>query len=387
VDDAKRLGVDKPAKYFKDLDASCIALDNCFVSRHVLDQLDVGVDEALKNEGWCEAEMLMPPDLPTSDAPALLALTATVKGGAGGKGGGGGGGGGGEAVGGAKLVGDMVGWCKLKAMLKAHGYSDSFKPIRVFDNLLSSFAFNSKLHPYNMAVVTGQFLEKAGGRARELGAEAGRVEGMRRLVAKQVVKAPPAAGGGGGGASGGAVGGGGGGGGGGKGGGKGGGAGVAAEADDVSGKGGAKKGGGKKRGDESESEDEGNEFSIKAEDLEDSDEDGRGGKKGGKKGGKAGKGKAGKGGGGGAGGGGGGGGGGGAALAVTKGGKGGGGSSGGGVDDDKSLVGAPTPDDLAAVVSTMAPDASDAFCEAVGTNEKHYFPSQLNLSRSFPETP
>ena len=386
MDDAKRLGVDKPAKYFKDLDASCIALDNCFVSRHVLDQLDVGVDEALKNEGWCEAEMLMPPDLPTSDAPALLALTATVKGGAGGKGGGGGGGGGGEAVGGAKLVGDMVGWCKLKAMLKAHGYSDSFKPIRVFDNLLSSFAFNSKLHPYNMAVVTGQFLEKAGGRARELGAEAGRVEGMRRLVAKQVVKAPPAAGGGGGGASGGAVGGGGGGGGG-KGGGKGGGAGVAAEADDVSGKGGAKKGGGKKRGDESESEDEGNEFSIKAEDLEDSDEDGRGGKKGGKKGGKAGKGKAGKGGGGGAGGGGGGGGGGGAALAVTKGGKGGGGSSGGGVDDDKSLVGAPTPDDLAAVVSTMAPDASDAFCEAVGTNEKHYFPSQLNLSRSFPETP
>ena len=46
--------MDKPGKYFKDLDPTCIALDASFVSKSTLEQLDAAVDEALKNEGWCE---------------------------------------------------------------------------------------------------------------------------------------------------------------------------------------------------------------------------------------------------------------------------------------------------------------------------------------------
>ena len=59
-------GVDKPAKYFKDLDPTCIALDASFVSKSTLEQLDAAVDEALKNEGWCEAGLFLPLTLYTS---------------------------------------------------------------------------------------------------------------------------------------------------------------------------------------------------------------------------------------------------------------------------------------------------------------------------------
>ena len=71
---ARRMGVDAPEKYFRELDPDVARLDASFVSRAALEQLDAAAAEALANEGWCEAEMLMPPDLPAGDAPALFAV-------------------------------------------------------------------------------------------------------------------------------------------------------------------------------------------------------------------------------------------------------------------------------------------------------------------------
>ena len=100
----------------------------------VSEQLDTAVAEVLSNEGWCEAEMLIPGDLPPGDAPALLSMTATVKGSGGGGGGGkkekGGGGGGGEdvevgsggGVGEVKLVCDLA--LATSAFLEAAGRAD-----------------------------------------------------------------------------------------------------------------------------------------------------------------------------------------------------------------------------------------------------------------------
>jgi hypothetical protein len=52
IDEAKRMGVDKPSqkKYFKDLDPTCVALDACFVSKAVVEQLDTALAEVLANE-------------------------------------------------------------------------------------------------------------------------------------------------------------------------------------------------------------------------------------------------------------------------------------------------------------------------------------------------
>ena len=76
---ARRMGVDVPEKYFRELDPDVARLDASFVSRATLEQLDAAAAEALANEGWCEAEMLMPPDLPAGDAPALFALCPVIR--------------------------------------------------------------------------------------------------------------------------------------------------------------------------------------------------------------------------------------------------------------------------------------------------------------------
>ena len=134
IDQATRMGVERPREYFEALDPTATRLDASFVSASVVEQLDSAVCEALGNDGWCECDVFIPPDLPSGDAGALLAATATVK-----SGGGGGGGGGG----GVSRVGDL-------------------------------------------GVATRAYLDKIGARARELGTEAGIAAAKRRQLEASV---------------------------------------------------------------------------------------------------------------------------------------------------------------------------------------------------------
>jgi hypothetical protein len=100
AEQAARAGVEDAAarsKTFRAMDPEGVELEHAFVSRAAIAQLDAAVVEALAECGWCEAEALMPPDLPAADAPAMLARTpvavaaaaAAAAAGAGGKTGGG----------------------------------------------------------------------------------------------------------------------------------------------------------------------------------------------------------------------------------------------------------------------------------------------------------
>lgn len=318
VDEALRMGVDKSAqkKYFKDLDPTCVALEASFVSDATLEQLDATVAEVLTSQGWCEAEELVPGDLPPSDAPALLAMTQTVK-------------------------------CAKSGRKEKEGSKGGKAGVG-----------NVRLVS-ELAVVTETWLDAAGAKARELGAEMGREEGKRR----QLAKAARLIGGGG-----------------------------TVEGADNKGagkKGGEKKGkGGRREGDsDAEDEDSGagagarrnkkgqksksgrgdvssdeeyanSEFAIKAEDLDSDDDGGRGGKKGKK--GKAGK-KGGKGGSAG-----------GPSAGTKKGGDKGRSGKGGMDEEDEDTGRAPSEDDLAEMIAEMAPEASEAFCAAVA---KHVRPT------------
>ena len=293
VEQARRMGVDKPKKYFRDLDPDVVQLDASFVSRAALEQLDAAAAEVLANEGWCEAEMLMPPDLPAGDAPALFALCPVIKGG--GKG-------------------------------KRTGTNADASPgeVRLVGDL---------------AAATSAFLDDARERARELGAEAGREEATRRQLAsasegRGASEGPsgPSRGKGGVGR-----------------------AGAAAEGDGGGGGGGGgkrekkKKGGRRGGGDSDEDEDAAAAFAITAEDLDDSDDDARGGgrKKGkkGKRGAAAGK----------------------SSANANAGADAGAGAPTGKkrTSDPDPEAGAPTEEDIAVSVSSLAPDASDAFATAV----------------------
>ena len=137
---ARRMGVDAPEKYFRELDPDVARLDASFVSRAALEQLDAAAAEALANEGWCEAEMLMPPDLPAGDAPALFALCPVIRGG--GK--------------------------TKRATTEARFGERTLGEVRLVGNL---------------AAATSAFLDDARARARTLGAEAGRAEATRRQIA------------------------------------------------------------------------------------------------------------------------------------------------------------------------------------------------------------
>ena len=137
---ARRMGVDVPEKYFRELDPDVARLDASFVSRATLEQLDAAAAEALANEGWCEAEMLMPPDLPAGDAPALFALCPVIRGG--GK--------------------------TKRATTDARFGERTLGEVRLVGNL---------------AAVTSAFLDDARARARTLGVEAGRAEATRRQIA------------------------------------------------------------------------------------------------------------------------------------------------------------------------------------------------------------
>ena len=288
VEQARRMGVDKPKKYFRDLDPDVVQLDASFVSRAALEQLDAAAAEVLANEGWCEAEMLMPPDLPAGDAPALFALCPVIKGGGKGK----------------------------RTTTNADAAGASPGEVRLVGDL---------------AAATSAFLDDARKRARELGAEAGREEATRRQLAsasegRGASEGPsgPSRG---------------------KGGGR-----AAAEDDDGGGGGGKrekkKKGGRRGGGDSDEDEDAAAAFTVTAEDLDDSDDDARGG---GRRKGKKGK----RGGGGG-----------GKSSADAGAGAGTGTGTGNRRTSDPD-AGAPTEEDIAVSVSSLAPDASDAFATAV----------------------
>ena len=287
VEQARRMGVDKPKKYFRDLDPDVVQLDASFVSRAALEQLDAAAAEVLANEGWCEAEMLMPPDLPAGDAPALFALCPLIKGG--GKG---------------KRTGTNADADASPGEVRLVG---------------------------DLAAATSAFLDDARERARELGAEAGREEATRRQLAsasegRGASEGPsgPSRGKGGVGR-----------------------AGAAAEGDGGGGGGGGKrekkkKGGRRGGGDSDEDEDAAAAFTVTAEDLDDSDDDARGGRKKGKKG-KRGGGKS---------------------SANASAGAGVGAPTGKKRTSDPE-AGAPTEEDIAVSVSSLAPDASDAFATAV----------------------
>ena len=78
AEQAARAGVEDAAarsKTFRAMDPEGVELEHAFVSRAAIAQLDAAVVEALAECGWCEAEALMPPDLPAADAPAMLART------------------------------------------------------------------------------------------------------------------------------------------------------------------------------------------------------------------------------------------------------------------------------------------------------------------------
>jgi len=78
---ATRMGVDDPERYFKVLDPNHAALPESYASYALVERFEAAVRDALmENDGWCEVDALLPADLPAGDARALLAATQVVRG-------------------------------------------------------------------------------------------------------------------------------------------------------------------------------------------------------------------------------------------------------------------------------------------------------------------
>ena len=190
AEQAARAGVEDAAsrsKTFRAMDPEGVELEHAFVSRAAIAQLDAAVVEALAECGWCEAEALMPPDLPAADAPAMLARTpvavaaaaAAAAAGAGGKTGGGkksakGGNKGNKAA--VKDGGD--------AIVGHEDYSEDHSGSTAAREAAEkkAAATGDARAVGDVALATRAFLGGVEEKARALGAEAGREEGRRRLL-------------------------------------------------------------------------------------------------------------------------------------------------------------------------------------------------------------
>lgn len=70
---ANALGIDQPQAWLKQHYPDGIALATCFLEPRLVEQLDVGIDESLNEDGWADLEMLqLPPSCGPDDCLALL---------------------------------------------------------------------------------------------------------------------------------------------------------------------------------------------------------------------------------------------------------------------------------------------------------------------------
>lgn len=78
-DTLTRLEFSGPKKYLQSLYSDGLALDSCFISRHIVESVDASILDAVQSNGWLDVMPVLPPPLSTSDAAAVLNECSELK--------------------------------------------------------------------------------------------------------------------------------------------------------------------------------------------------------------------------------------------------------------------------------------------------------------------
>lgn len=78
-DTLTRLEFSGPKKYLQSLYSDGLALDSCFISRHIVEGVDASILDAVQSKSWLDVMPLLPPPLSTSDAAVVLNECSELK--------------------------------------------------------------------------------------------------------------------------------------------------------------------------------------------------------------------------------------------------------------------------------------------------------------------
>ncbi len=78
-DTLTRLEFSGPKKYLQSLYTDGLALDSCFISRHIVESVDASILDTVQSNGWLDVMPLLPPPLSTSDATVVLNECSELK--------------------------------------------------------------------------------------------------------------------------------------------------------------------------------------------------------------------------------------------------------------------------------------------------------------------
>eukprot|EP00029_Vermamoeba_vermiformis_P005751 TRINITY_DN2084_c0_g1_i1.p1 TRINITY_DN2084_c0_g1~~TRINITY_DN2084_c0_g1_i1.p1 ORF type:complete len:753 (+),score=259.96 TRINITY_DN2084_c0_g1_i1:165-2261(+) len=78
-DTLTRLEFSGPKKYLQSLYSDGLALDSCFVGRHIVESVDASILDTVQSNGWLDVMPLLPPPLSTSDAAVILNECSELK--------------------------------------------------------------------------------------------------------------------------------------------------------------------------------------------------------------------------------------------------------------------------------------------------------------------